>query len=773
MKNKKTLVVFDFDKTITTKHTFWRFLKFVIGTPSFIFLFFRYFRNVIKVLQKKMDVMQLRKMVLVDIFENYSWDKYLWKSKNFANTKINSWINKEAIEKLEFHKSQNHIIALVSNATEEYLNEWAKDIGFDLIIGTKLEVVEGKLTGRTKGGDCFGLNKLIRLEEMVGSLSNYELYVYGDSRGDAELLSKAQYPFYRNLGEAKYTNLPYLANNSDESNEILIVGAGPVGLTLACELARYNVKFRIIDKAINSHKETRAFALHAKSMEVFETIGIAEILLKNGRIIQSAKVKYQDREIFNTDFSKLDTDYPFLLSIPQNIIEEILEKYLFDTYGVTVERGVSMDKLTYNKNSLPIVNLLNQFGESEIVAPSWLIAADGARSRIRKQLNLTFDGDCFGTAFIVIDAEIENDNNNNNNKESVDTCLNEKGYLLVAPFPGDKHRLVIEVPHNENDKIEKITEEEVRNLLIEYGFDQIEIKKIDWLTKTKVQRRIVESFKVGRVFFVGDAAHINSPVGGQGMNLGIRDAFNLAWKLAFVVSGKAEDSLLYSYSAERSKMAEQILKNTNNLNKILSVKSFVKRFGRNTLMYFLNQFPKTGQNLAKAVSGINNKYDDSFLTVNSNLAGSLRIKPGERFPNGMLWDEHQNNVRIHDLFKNKKFTVFACFDTNLESGNATALEAELSLIEHKYSDVLDIFSVNTGLEIIRDHITETAFLYDNDGYFLNKFNCTNGLYLVRPDGYISMICSNLTAQSVSMFMDNYIKGRLNNDKIPALEPQMY
>ncbi len=750
-KNKKVLVVFDFDKTITTKHTFWRFLKFVTGTVYFGWLFFRHYKSILEVLRKKKEVMKLREEVLLGIFKNYSQEKYLLKSKQFANTKIKDWINETAIKKLEFHKSQNHFVVLLSNATETYLKEWAKDYDFDLILGTRLEMVDGKLTGRVDGGDCFGYNKVKRLEEIVGTLSDYELHIYGDSRGDAELLSKAEYPFYRNFEEPRFTNLPYHFEDTDESHEILIVGAGPVGLTLACELARHDIKFRIIEKAVKQHQGTRAFALHSRSLEVFSIMGIADELVEKGRIINAARILYNDKPIFNTDFTKLDSDYPFVLCIPQYVIESVLEKYLWRKYKVSVERGIALDEIHYPLNELPEVLLLDQNGEQEALRPSWVIAADGARSPIRKKMGLTFEGDCFGTAFIILDAAVKF-----KETETIDTFLNNKGYLLLAPFPDNKyHRLVIEVPLREDDELKKVTPDEVDKLLKQNGYEDVQVKEILWLSKTRVQRRIVENFKVGRVLLAGDAAHINSPVGGQGMNLGVRDAFNLGWKLAFVVSGKADASLLYSYHNERSKIAHKVLKGTNKLNRILSARG-VKRNMRNVLLRVLNRFPKVNKGLATMVSGIGNSYPDSMLTAGQNWPALVNVRPGARCLNGTLYTEDQQKTEIYDLLKYRTFLLFICVEETLSESEQSMLYEAVELFQNYFQNTVRVYFVLKNAHMGWGNAKKDILLYDTDSYFADKINLSRGLCLVRPDGYFSLVNESYDLENIQHHLSKFL-----------------
>ena len=747
----RPIVVFDFDKTITQKHTFWRFLLFAVGPIKFWRTVLQFFPEILKVRKGQQKLLVLREQVIEKLLTGLSEKEYEKMNASFAQEKIPALINPIAIEKLHYHKKQNHFIVLLSNATEGYLTKWAKNYNFDLVLGSRLEIVNRNLTGKLIDGHCFAHGKVKRLEAVIGDLSDREIYAYGDSRGDKEIFSHAQKVFYKQFAQPlSTTNTIYKNDNPIESHEVLIVGAGPVGLTLACELAAQGISFRIIEKESVPHKESRAFAVHARTLELLNITGVAEKFISEGKILKDANIYYKDKLIFKNDFQLLKSKFPLLLILPQYKVQEILEQHL-NKYNVFVERGVELENID-NEGTLPKVKLHHKSGKTEQLIPSWVIAADGAKSKIRKQLKVPFEGNKDGRVFIVIDSDIKY----KQPVETVNTYLNNKGYILIVPFKEkESYRLVVEADEKEFPD-ETIHIDQVKEKLADNGFE-VEIKSYKWISKSKIQKRIVSTYKVNRVFIAGDAAHIHSPVGGQGMNLGIQDAFNLAWKLAFVIKGKAKHNILFSYNDERRKVALDVLSNTGRLSKLLIEKKPVKRNIRNILLKTGNRLDKFKLNIVNNASGLSHNYKESILTYDGSDL-NFNLNAGDRFPDSDLVDYFSNlKINPYEILRNRKFNLFIyCTEEFLETKDYDDLMNAESILEEGFLEMVDIhLMLNESPKDLSITNNFASVMIDQEGGWQRKLFDQKAICLVRPDGYICCILEQLNLKGIDLFLKRF------------------
>lgn len=194
---KPILAVFDFDKTLSDRHSFWRFLRYVSGPFAFYISVFIFIPALLRYFRGKEKLMTVREKVIVYFLKGMPAEKYLFLSHQFARTHLPKYINPSSIERLKWHQRMGHETILLSNASEDYLKPWAEAIGFELVMGSRFEIGEGKMTGRLIGDHCYGQEKVNRLTAVKGDLSKYSIYMYGDSEGDKELLALADYPYYR------------------------------------------------------------------------------------------------------------------------------------------------------------------------------------------------------------------------------------------------------------------------------------------------------------------------------------------------------------------------------------------------------------------------------------------------------------------------------------------------------------------------------------------------------------------------------------------------
>lgn len=343
--------------------------------------------------------------------------------------------------------------------------------------------------------------------------------------------------------------------------DVLVAGAGPVGLTLAAELARYGVGVRIIDKASGPTPISKSVVVWSRTLELLDRAGCGAALVAAGTQVSAATIMTATRTIDRIELGGASTPHPFALMLPQRETERLLEEHL-NRLGVRVERGVEVAGFV-DASGRVASTLRKADGGEEKASSNWLVGCDGARSAVRHGLRMVFTGGELPNDWFVADVRLHGVRA----PEEIEVYLHEDGVWARFPLNSGLHRVVANAGLSVTaEDRPSPTLSEMQALLDSRGGGGITAYDPQWLAAFSVNDRKVVNYRAGRVFLAGDAAHIQSPVGGQGMNTGMQDAFNLAWKLALVCRGTcAEEPLLDSYSSERSAIGEQVLKNSSGL----------------------------------------------------------------------------------------------------------------------------------------------------------------------------------------------------------------
>jgi 2-polyprenyl-6-methoxyphenol hydroxylase-like FAD-dependent oxidoreductase len=352
--------------------------------------------------------------------------------------------------------------------------------------------------------------------------------------------------------------------------DVLIVGAGPTGLVLALWLAKFGVNVRIIDKTAEPGTTSRALAVQARTLELYGQLNLADFVIEHGHKVPAVNLWVKGnttaRLLFETVGKDL-TPYPFLEIFPQDEHERLLIERL-EKFDVSVERRTELIRFTEEGGRIA-ARLRGPDGQEEDCEAKYIAGCDGARSIVRETLGAGFPGGTYRQVFYVADVDAAGPAVNG----ELHADLDEADFLAVFPLAGEgRARLIGTVRDERADRAETLKFEDVSSRAIEHL--KVEVKKVNWFSSYHVHHRVANQFRKGGAFLLGDAAHIHSPAGGQGMNTGIGDAINLAWKLAAVLASRAADSLLDTYEAERIGFAKRLVATTDR------VFSFVTAEGR-------------------------------------------------------------------------------------------------------------------------------------------------------------------------------------------------
>lgn len=399
------------------------------------------------------------------------------------------------------------------------------------------------------------------------------------------------------------------------SPSVLIAGAGPVGLTLANELTRQGVSVRIVDKTAARTDKSKALVLWSRSLELFDDAGYVADFLPAGFAAHGAQISNGREIIASVSLGSIDSRFPYALMIPQSETERVLEENLARR-NVTVERTVELTAFSEETNGVQ-ATLRTASGESEMVRADWLVGCDGAHSTVRHGLGFSFEGSTLESHWALADGHVTG----LEPKDRLHIFWHRDGILAFFPIVGDRWRVIADLgPATGDEKHPDPTLDEINALMALRGSPAIVMKDPFWLAAFRINERKVKDYRKGRVFLAGDAAHIHSPAGGQGMNTGMQDAFNLAWKLAMVIGGRARPALLDSYSPERSAVGEIVLRNAGRLTEAATLRNPIAQGLRNTIVKFAAGFPALQHRIANQLSEMDIAYPDSPLSASGNYS---------------------------------------------------------------------------------------------------------------------------------------------------------
>jgi 2-polyprenyl-6-methoxyphenol hydroxylase-like FAD-dependent oxidoreductase len=409
---------------------------------------------------------------------------------------------------------------------------------------------------------------------------------------------------------------------------VLIVGAGPTGLVLALWLTRQGVSVRIIDKTSESGTTSRALAVQARTLELYRQLDLAESVVARGHRVPAVNMWVEGRpaaRISLEDIGSGLTPYPFLQIFPQDQHERLLIERLTQV-GVEVERETELLNFVERPDGV-LARLRGPDGSEQDCEARYIAGCDGARSRVRNVIGSGFPGGTYRQLFYVADVDAAGATANG----ELNVDLDDADFLAIFPLTGSGHvRLIGTVRDERADRADSLEFADVSDRAIQHL--KLKVNKVNWFSTYHVHHRVTEHFRKGRAFLAGDAAHIHSPAGGQGMNTGIGDAINLAWKLAAVLAGHADERLLDTYEAERIGFARRLVATTDRVFSFATAEGRLADIVRTRIAPLVfplaTRFEAVRDYMFRTVSQIMVNYHDSPLS--RGAAGQIRA--GDRLP---------------------------------------------------------------------------------------------------------------------------------------------
>lgn len=530
--------------------------------------------------------------------------------------------------------------------------------------------------------------------------------------------------------------------------EVLIVGAGPTGLLLSILLTREKVPFKVIDKKSGPTTHSKALAMHARTLEVLQDIGLSEQFLQAGKSVKGMQLENGKEILAQMDLSILDTKYNSMHVIPQSETERILCDTLKEQ-KVPIHWETELCDFEYNKE---IITVYMKRKEGNIIKEefTWVIGCDGMHSCVRDKNEILFEGTDITEAFALADLHIHGELDSN--FAHVSFANNREGVVFFIPLPNGKWRMIVNnclLEHKEDANNEYFTR------MIQERYDKsMSTSQIDWATVFHIHYREASQFSKGNFFLVGDAAHVHSPIGGQGMNTGLQDAYNLSWKLGFVYHGQAKKKLLETYHEERHANATKLLRSTKFLTNLIAPTSRFMKWLKPYLIKWITR-ERIKKKLMRMISQLEVNYRNMSLSITHKA--SFFSKNGRYFNRGPKAGERTPDAKIEVVGKPEIHSVYEfisgpLFNSFIFLSDAKNLDTdELSEVKrYKDFDKIKISRYVRNIVIKHKEFLENEKEYlqnewtgnvilDEDGSFHERYHARRPcLYVIRADNYIGL-----------------------------------
>lgn len=513
------------------------------------------------------------------------------------------------------------------------------------------------------------------------------------------------------------------------STDVVINGAGPTGLSLACQFIRHGVDFLIVEKRESVTPFSKALGVHARTLEIYEQLGLAQKAVEQGTIAGKLRMLEGGEIRGEVDLSNVGqglSAYPYMLVLEQSKNERLLYEYMRN-HGKDVLWQTELESFSQTKAGVS-ARVKNGTGAPQIIEAKYLVGCDGPRSHVRHALGLTFEGSTFERLFYVADVQVDWKYSH----DALHVFLTRNAVVAFFPMKGEKrYRIVGSFPEGTDKEEGEILYEEIEARIKQEAEIALELSHVNWFSVYKVHTRHVNKFSEGRCFLAGDSAHIHTPAGGQGMNTGIQDAYNLAWKIAFVLKGAADERILESYNEERLPNAKRLTETTDRMFNIAAGSDWFLNLIRTTVFppmaKFILSFDVVKARFFPLISQIGINYREGSLSRQDETE-EFDIKAGDRMPYFLI-----DGQSVYDKLREPKFHLLT-FSDGQSDYQATGNE-----IEREYADLVDYHVV-----ALYPRVTEIFGT-------TRPFNV-----LIRPDNYIAFISQETTTSALKNYLNEVI-----------------
>lgn len=511
--------------------------------------------------------------------------------------------------------------------------------------------------------------------------------------------------------------------------DVVIVGAGPTGLSLAAQLIRYGIDFVIVDQKETTTPYSKAIGVHARTLEIYEQIGLAQDLINQGAITERVRLFEGGTvrgEIELGELGKGMSPFPFLLIVEQGRHEKILYDFI-KAHGKDVQWQTELEGFSQDGTGVK-ANVKNAKGEGETIEAKFLVGCDGAKSIVRHSLGMTFEGSTFERLFYVADVQIDWAFSHG----ATNICLAQHTLTAFFPLPGEgRYRIVGTFPENHDKDEGEILYEEIEEQIKEDTKLSLDITNVNWFSVYKVHSRRVNKFSEGRCFLAGDAAHIHTPAGAQGMNTGIQDGYNLAWKLAFVLRGAVGAQVLETYNEERLPNAQRLLELTDRFFDFgATPERFIAYLRTHIFPHVVNfvlHFDTVKKFIFPLVSQIGINYRDSSLSRHDGDE-EFAVKAGDRMPYFLI-----DAASVYDKLHQPKFHLLVFSDGQSDH------QALKTRLEEEYTEVVDFNVLPLQPRVAEIFGTDQPFSL-----------------LLRPDNHIGFISPETSTGKLGVYLKELV-----------------
>jgi 2-polyprenyl-6-methoxyphenol hydroxylase-like FAD-dependent oxidoreductase len=550
--------------------------------------------------------------------------------------------------------------------------------------------------------------------------------------------------------------------------DVLIVGAGPTGLTLAAGLARFGVQFRLIDHAMDRVHESRALGVQARSLELLQTLGLAEVLVRRGNASARLVMHLDTGRVAEAslgDFGVTDTRFPFILFVSQAETEAVLGNHLASV-GVVIERGLELVDGVPEADCVRCL-LRHPGGKEEQVRTRYLAGCDGAHSTVRKRAGIPFEGDAYLQDFLLGDVEVDG----LLERAALHSFALRRGVAVFFPLGSPttwrviaaagggggrrtRERGLALAPSHDTGEPDPsdLSLEELQKVVDHATGGGLTLRDPAWLSHFRLHHRQAAHYRAGRMFLAGDAAHIHSPVGAQGMNTGIQDAWNLAWKLALVARGTAVAGLLDSYEAERWPVGRRLLRYTDRaftlFTRAISGGRLATRLRRVVVARLLPRIFASSRlraYLFHLVSQLGIRYRNSPAVTEGEPRLGVGPKAGDRFPDAKIEHNGRETYLQQELAGASLHLVLCGASDGWDPSQAAEITAR-----HSGLVVIHYLTARSTPDVL---VEASSQVLSRLGVGCDQ---DSAQYLVRPDGHVAFRCAKRDLGAVTRYLDRWL-----------------